>query len=207
MTDEGADNRQLEPMAKAAQAELEVEKLTVLADAGYSNGEQLGRCEEAGIEPVVPPNRARNTKGEFYQKSDFHYDEDRDEFICPAGKILTYQTYNSQDKMRLYARTGCQACVRQSRCTKADKRWLSRHFYEDALERSASRARENPALMHRRSAVVERPFAHLKQIMGFRRFQCWGKSGAKAEMGLGVLAYNLNRMINELGVQQLIRLI
>ena len=177
-------------MAKAAQAELEIEGLTVLADAGYSNGEQLENCEEAGIEPVVPPNRAINNKGDFYQKSDFHYDEERDEFICPAGKILTYQTYNRKDKMKLYARTGCQACSQQSRCTKADKRWLSRHFYEDALERSASRVRENPHLMRRRSAVVERPFAHLKQIMGFRR---WGKEGAKAEMGLGILAYNLNR--------------
>ena len=61
--------------------------------------------------------------------------------------------------------------------------------------------------MHRRSAAVERPFAHIKQIMGFRRFQCWGKEGAKAEMGLGVLAYNLNRMIKEIGAQKLIGLI
>lgn len=207
VSDEGSDNRQLEHMAKAAQTELEQEKLTVLADAGYSNGEQLANCEKAGIEPVVPPNRATNNQGEFYQKRDFYYDEDRDEFICPAEKVLSYQTYNSKNKMRLYARTGCSTCPLQAKCTKADKRWISRHFFEGALERSASRVRENPVLMHRRSAVVERPFAHLKQIMGLRRFQCWGKEGAKAEMGLGVLAYNLNRMINEVGVQKLISLI
>ena len=37
--------------------------------------------------------------------------------------------------------------------------------------------------------------------MGLRRFQCWGKEGAKAEMGLGVLAYNLNRMIKDYGLE------
>lgn len=179
----------------------------MLADAGYSNGEQLANCEDAEIEPVVPTNRAVNNQGDFYQKSDFAYDEARDCFTCPAGKELTHQTYQSRKKQHLYARTGCSECPLQSGCTKADKRWITRHFFEEALERSASRVRENPELMRRRSALVERPFAHLKQIMGFRRFQCWGKEGAKAEIGLGVLAYNLNRMINELGVQKLIRLI
>lgn len=207
VTDEGSDNRQLEPMAKSAKTALQAQELTVLADAGYSNGEQLANCEEVGIEPVVPPNRAVNNQGEFYQKSDFEYDEERDVFICPQGKELTHQTYSSAKKYHLYARTGCDACPLQSHCTKVDKRWITRHFYEEALNRSASRVRENPQLMRRRSAVVERPFAHLKQIMGLRRFQCWGKEGARAEMGLGVLAYNLNRMINEIGAQRLIALI
>lgn len=207
VTDEGTDNRQLEPMAKKAQAELEVDELTVLADAGYSNGEQLANCEDAGIEPVVPPNRATNNQGDFYQKQDFHYNEDKDEFTCPAGEVLKYQTYHSQKKIKLYARAGCHSCANQHLCTKSDKRWVSRHFYEDALERSAQRVRLNPELIYRRSAIVERPFAHLKQIMGLRRFQCWGIEGAKSEMGLGVLTYNLNRMINELGVRQLVNLI
>ena len=61
--------------------------------------------------------------------------------------------------------------------------------------------------MKKRGAIVERPFAHIKHIMGIRRFLCWGMEGAKAEMGLSVLAYNLNRMINELGVTRLLKLI
>lgn len=86
VTDEGTDNRQLEPMAQSAKVELEVEELTVLADAGYSNGEQLAHCEEAGIEVIVPVNRAINNKGDFYQKSDFTYDSENDTFTCPAGQ-------------------------------------------------------------------------------------------------------------------------
>lgn len=209
VTDEGSDNRQLHPMAQAAKTELKADKLTLLADAGYSNGEQLEACEKQGITANVPGNRAVNTQGnqKHYQKSAFHYDPEQDQFICPVGKVLSYQTYNSQQKLHLYARTGCNACAQQAHCTTADKRWLSRHFYEDALARSQARVDADPGLMKRRGAVVERPFAHLKQIMGLRRFQCWGKTGAEAEMGLGVLAYNLNRMINALGVRRLLQII
>lgn len=206
VTDEGNDSRQLQPIAEEAKAVLEQEALEVLADTGYSNGEQLAACEEQGITPIVPAKRAVNNQGEYYQKSDFIYKSEQDHFACPAGHILSYQTYNTKNKARLYARSGCSQCPQQSHCTKADKRWVSRHFYEEALDRSQARVDAQPGLMVQRSAVVERPFAQLKQAMGLRRFQCWGKNGAKAEMGLGVLAYNLNRMINELGVTSLLRL-
>jgi transposase len=207
VTDEGNDSRQLEPMANAAQAELAADQLTVLADTGYSNGEQLANIEAAGMKPVVPAKRAMNNQGDVYQKHDFTYDAERDCFICPAGEALHYQTKQTASKQYLYARTGCNHCLQQSRCTKADKRWITRHFYEDALNCSQQRANDNPELMHRRSAIVERPFAQIKQTMGIRRFTCWGKRGAKAEMGLTVLAYNLNRMINELGMERMLKLV
>ena len=207
VTTEAGDNRQLEPMATSAKTELGVDELQVLADAGYSNGEQLEHCEEQGIEAAVPVNRAVNNKGDYYQKSDFTYDREKDQFTCPAGQLLTYQTYNSKKKQHLYARTGCNVCPLQSQCTSADKRWITRHFNEDALNRSQQRVDENPGLMRLRSAVVERPFAQLKHNMGMRRFSCWGKIGAESEMGLAVMAYNLNRMINALGVQRMLQLI
>jgi len=56
----------------------------------------------------------------------------------------------------------------------------------------------------RRRMVVERSFGILKQHMGLRRLQCWGKEGAVAELGLGVLSYNLSRMINEIGVSRML---
>jgi hypothetical protein len=58
--------------------------------------------------------------------------------------------------------------------------------------------------MRQRMAIVERPFAVLKQVLGLRRFLCWGLSGAKAEMGIGVLSYNLNRVIHQVGVKNLL---
>jgi hypothetical protein len=36
----------------------------VVADAGYSNGEQAEQCEQQGILPHVPANRAINNQGD-----------------------------------------------------------------------------------------------------------------------------------------------
>ena len=104
----------------------------------------------------------------------------------------------------MYTREGCHTCSLQSNCTKAKKRWVSRHFNEDAFERCEARLKKNPALMRQRMAIVERPFAILKQIMGFRRFLCWGMDGARSEMSLLILSYNLKRMMNREGVPALL---
>ena len=58
VTTETNDTRSLLPMAEAAKQALgDPESLQVVADAGYSNGEQAAQCEEQGIEPHVPANR------------------------------------------------------------------------------------------------------------------------------------------------------
>jgi len=205
VTDDGGDNRQLQPMAEQAKDVLTTDNLTVVADAGYSNGEQLAACESQGIDVAVPSNRSINNQpGDHFQKSDFSYNAKRDCFTCPAGEELHYTTYNSKNKMHLYSRKGCSACPMQTRCTKSNRRWVSRHFHEEAFMRSDARLKANPDLMRERMHVVERPFAILKQHMGLRRLLCWGMEGAKAEMGLGVLSYNLSRMINEIGVPRLL---
>jgi len=207
VTNEGTDNRQLTPMANATKTALKADTLAVLADAGYSNGEQLAKCEEKGITPSIPTNRSSGNNKDHYQKKDFSYDAEQDHYICPAGNVLTYDTKSNKQKLYKYSRTGCNACQQQSKCTSADKRWVSRHFYESALERSQARVDADPALMKTRSATVERPFGQIKQNLGLRRLLCWGQQGACAEISLGVLAYNLNRLMNYLGTQRLLSLI
>jgi transposase len=65
VTDHGADNRLLLPMAEAAKQALgNPDSLKVVADAGYSNGQQAEACESQGIVPHVPANRAVNSHGD-----------------------------------------------------------------------------------------------------------------------------------------------
>jgi transposase len=204
-TDRSADSQELQSMAEGAKEALAAENLAVVADNGYSNGEQQAACEAQGIEVAVPSRRAVNNQSSaFFQKSEFHYDEERNSFICPAGEELRYTTYNNKDKMYLYSRTGCNGCALQSKCTKADRRWVSRHFHERAFALSEACLAENPGLMGVRMAAVERLFAVLKAILGLRRLLCRGMEGAKAETGLGILSYNVARMVNEVGVPRLL---
>jgi len=89
VTDEATDNRSLLPMAEAAkQAVGDPPSLNLVADAGYSNGEQAETCEAQGIVLHVPAQRAVNNQGDgtLFDRREFHYDEKTDTFRCPANK-------------------------------------------------------------------------------------------------------------------------
>jgi len=196
ITQQATDNRQLEPMARAIRTVLGAEPLTVLADAGYSNGAQLQACEDAGITPVVPANRAVNTRGHYFAADAFEYDAGHDAYRCPAGELLPFKTVNRRKKHRLYHRDDCTGCALKDQCTGSRGRWLSRHFHEDAFERTRQRLQDDPGAMKRRMATVEPVFGTLKRRMGGGRFSCWGLSGVAGELGLHMLAHNLQRIIN-----------
>jgi transposase len=64
--------------------------------------------------------------------------------------------------------------------------------------------RATPALMRLRRSVVEHPFGTLKyRIFGHPRLLLRGVDGARTEMGIAVMAYNLKRMVNVLGASTL----
>ncbi len=92
-----------------------------------------------------------------------------------------------------------QSCPLQNRCTHADRRWVTRHFDEEALKKANEAA--TPTRMIRRMATVEPTFATLKRMLNRGRFACWGLKSASSEYSLGVLSYNLMRAINVLGVK------
>lgn len=206
VTDAQSDTNQLLPIAERAQAALGADRLEVLADAGYSNGEHLDSCERRGITATVPRRIIPGSAAGFYQKSDFQYDAEQDCYRCPAGETLRRTGQNKRRKLHLYARAGCDHCPLQPHCTKADTRGVTRHFYEAAYARSEARLRADPSLMNQRMGIVERPFAVLKHLMMFRRFVCRGIKAASAEMSIAVLGYNLKQMIHRLGVPRLLAL-
>ena len=199
---EATDNRSLEPMAEAAQAAVcePGQRLKVVADAGYSNGEQAERCESKGIVPHVPANRGVNNRGDgtLFQRSAFEYDEDSDTFVCPAGQRLNRR--QRKDSYIVYAASPevCGACPLKARCTVGKRRLLKKHLQDGALERMRQRA--TTEAMRLRRSIAEHPFAALKyQIFGHPRFLLRGIKGAQTEISLGVMAYNLKRMINIVG--------
>jgi transposase len=159
VTTQGSDNRSLLPMAEAAKSALgSPEKLNVVADAGYSNGEQAAQCEAQGIVPHVPANRAVNNQGDgtLFDRTRFVYEPNSDTFRCPAQKTLARQQVLKHKKTVQYAASAadCSRCPLKSQCTTADRRHLKRHRYEDALQRMHQRA--TAEAMRLRRCTVER---------------------------------------------------
>jgi transposase len=66
--------------------------------------------------------------------------------------------------------------------------------------------RATPDAMRLRRSIVEHPFATLKyRIFGHPRLLLRGLSGARTEIALATMAYNLKRMVNVLGCAALTR--
>lgn len=207
VTDHGADNRLLLPMAEAAkQAVGDPDSLDVVADAGYSNGEQAEACEQQGITPHAPANRAVNNQGggQLFDRSKFVYNEETDTFRCPAGQMLKRKQLSRKDRAVYYAAPPetCGACAMKAGCTNGAQRLVSRHLHEAALQRMQQRA--TPEMMRLRRSTVEHPFASLKyRIFGHPRFLLRGLQGAQAEISLAAIVYNLKRMKKLLGGSRL----
>ena len=197
------DQRQLQPMVEAASRVLQ-QPCTVVADAGYANGEQIAALQAQGITSYVAPNRAVNNKGDgsLYERSAFIYDPASDSFTCPAGKALKRKQLSRKDKVVIYAAqpSDCTPCTRKPECTTARQRFVTRHLYEEALEANASRLAAQPWMMALRRQTVEHPFASIKHlILGNARLLMRHTSGARAEFSLAVMAYNLKRVFNMKG--------
>jgi len=210
VTNVGSDRRQLTRMAQQARAELEADHITVLADEGYYNGDELRACEDNNITAYVPHSSTSNNKakGQF-DRSEFHYIEADDEYECPAGERLIYRfTREEKGKLiRRYWSSACPHCSLKSRCTTGKNRRVSRWVHEAVVERAAARLTEKPDAMLIRRATVEHPYGTLKCWMGATHFLTKTLDHVSTEMSLHVLAYNMKRVINLVGTKKLLEAI
>jgi hypothetical protein len=88
VTNVGHDRDQLAAMASLAKDATGEDKLIALADRGYFEGYEILKCDEAGTAPLVPKPMTSSSIGEGrFDKRDFVYDKDSNQYRCPAGEI------------------------------------------------------------------------------------------------------------------------
>ena len=206
VTNDGSDRGQLANIAEQAKAVLGVDKLEAVADRGYFNGDEILKCEEAGIPVTLPKpmTSGMEAKGRF-GKQDFVYLSDEDVYRCPAGEKLKYYYTNEEDrqKLRRYWTNACRDCALKPCCTTGKERRIARWEHEHVLEAVQRRLDRNPQAMRQRRETVEHPFGTLKMRMGATHFLMKRLPKVATEMALHVLAYNLTRVMNIMGIQPL----
>lgn len=206
LTSDGNDLQQLHPMGVQGKEAVGAEQVSVVADTGYSNGEHGARCEQDGITAIVPRAETVNPRGQqYYSRDKFSYDPDNDSWRCPAGETLNlYKTSHTQKKKE-YTTKACGGCPLKAQCTNTKRRVIVRDFYEDSRETMHQRATVDPAWMKLRRETAEHPFGTMKWLMAHPRFLVRGLTKAKSELALGVLCYNLKRVLAILGVPALLK--
>jgi len=206
VTNTGSDRAQLANIASQAKQVLGVDELQAVADRGYYSGAEILACHEAGIEVTLPKpvTSGIEAKGRF-GKQDFRYLAEEDVYICPAGEELAYHYTNEENGLvlRRYWTNACQSCAIKHRCTTGKERRITRWEHEHILEAVQRRLDRNPLAMRQRRETVEHPFGTLKMRMGAAHFLMRRLPKVATEMALHVLAYNLTRVMNIIGIQPL----
>jgi transposase len=211
VTNVTSDRNQLTSMAERAKealhGESEQEQLTVLADAGYYKSEEILACQEKGMKVLVPKTDTSGKQGkQQFTRSQFIYDATNDEYRCPAGERLPLSgTAKDKGKTLLVYRTfKCPGCRLKAQCTPAKDRKIQRWEHEHALEAAEADLKKNPDAMRLRKQIVEHSFGTIKHWMGSTHFLMKGLPKVQTEMSLHVLAYNMRRAINILGVEAIL---
>lgn len=196
---DGKDNQQLQDISNRLQRRLWREGLyweSILADTGYSSGENYAYLEEKGITSYIPPHGTYKGGPEG-----FTYHEQGDYFTCPEGKTIPYTKdfldHRTQTRKKEYraSKKVCKGCPKRSIClgkTAHEKR-ITLTAYRAEYERNNARVRskEGQYLKHKRSSTVEPVFGTLTQFLGMRKINTKRLSNANKVMHMAATAYNL----------------
>ena len=207
VTNDGLDRDQLSTMGKQARKAMQVDSLTAIADRGYFKSGEILACHKAGIVPLVPKSATSGAKADGrFDRADFVYDRENDEYVCPAGERLIWRFAREEGglMMNRYWSSSCPRCPIKSQCTPSDYRRVNRWAHEEELEVMQARLDKAPDSMRIRRRTVEHPFGTLKAWMGATHFLTKGLERVRTEMSLHVLAYNLKRVMKLMGNEALL---
>ena len=197
-------------MAKQAKATLEVEHLDAVADRGYFDSEEILACENAGVTVTLPKPMTSNSKAEGrFGKQDFRYVA-KLRIVYKSGpleKRLAYHFTNGGKRIGSTALLDQRlpAPARSSNSARPASSVASPAGSTSTCLRLCNAGSTN---IRRRCAsgmrTVEHPFGTIKAWMGATHFLMKTLPKVATEMALHVLAYNLTRVMNIIGVQPLL---
>ena len=197
-----ADQTQLYAMSEKMTEELKItENVKVLADKGYWRIDDLVKCHQnEHIEAIVAVPKEQGIPG--FRKSDFLYNAEKDEYICPMGEILS----RWKGKSATYTnRKACNKCPNRDKCTKNKQgRQIVRNESEQIIEEAAERYKTKTEIYKLRQQLVEHPFGTIKRSLGFTYFLLRRLENVKTENFLHVITYNLKRVLNIFSVPDLV---
>jgi len=186
----------VDPLVRRLKAQgLEVKN--ILADAGYSNGENYADMEQRGLRAYIPPHGTYKGGPDGF----LHY-KDEDYYLCPNNKKAAFRKIKEENGTlkKLYAtRTlDCRGCTLKEGCLgKTKQKRFSVIYHKEEYERAIVRvnSRKGQYMKRRRHATVEPVFGVLTQYLGMRKVMTKGIHSANKQFLLAAVAYNLKKYL------------
>lgn len=201
------DAKAMGNMLQRAENILETKDFTALYDKGYHTGSEFQKAADLGIDVMVAiPSVASNAPNPDYNVENFAFDKTNDCYTCPQGEILTTNGRWHQDKtyrFKRYTTTACKTCPAKPECSKAIcGKAIQRSEYQELVDNNKKRINENKELYRKRQQIVEHPYGTIKRQWGFSYILTKkGIDRASADVGFIMIAYNLRRIINIVGIK------
>jgi transposase len=171
----------------------------LLADAGYSSGENYALLEGRGITAFIPPHGTYKGGPEG-----FSYNKEEDCWVCPQGKKATFRKVkvepkgNIKKKIYFTTRRDCKGCPYGESCIgKSHEKKVEITYYREEYERVIARikSRYGRKMKGLRQATVEPVLGTLVNYMGLRKINTRGIQQAQKGMLLAAAAYNLQKLL------------
>jgi hypothetical protein len=174
---------------------LEVEN--ILADAGYSSGENYADMEGRKLNAYIPAH------GMYKGGPDgFVHNKEEDYYLCPKQKIARFRKIKEENGTlkKFYAtRTAdCKDCPLKSECLgKTTQKRFSVIYHKEGYDRAISRvnSQKGQYMKRRRHATVEPVFGVLTQYLGMRKVMTKGIHNANKQFIMAAIAYNLKKYL------------
>jgi transposase len=212
------DHHQLTKDALAAKQVLGVHQLDVLSDKGFYVEKDIADCENNGITVFMPipalfsPYKSLGIPAPEFYSDKFVYDSAKDVYVCPAGNEMPFWKHSNRGKGfegRLYRSISCDSCRVRGKCTRNKRgRYMFRGEFDGAVDRLRARLAtyDGKGKCRMRRLLSEQPFGTIKRAFNQGYVLLKGLRKVMGEVGFTMLAYNMRRAINILGVGTLISL-
>jgi transposase len=182
----------------------------LVVDAGFTTREAMVTAEDTGIDLIGSFNDTNAgwkafLRGwgitEAFWPEKFHFDNEKNRYICPEGKLLTYVSKKGEKGKTTISYQGreCKDChAKPSCCPKASKgRIVSRIENDPCVVAFLAKMKtdEAKAIYRQRSEVAEFPNAWIKEKFGLRQFRLRGRTKVCIEALWACLTYNIKLWI------------
>lgn len=216
------DKNLMSSVAIQAANTLEVETISVVADAGYDSASDIAGLIANGFDPhvcganydiCIPCKEDETEEITDYTNGRSVYIPERNIFICPMGQVLHPHGINKNKQIAKYynckACNGCSHKCTISRYARAERQMplseFSKEYNDKNLYIRQIKVRANRKIIRQRKSIIEHTFGTIKRALGISYLLLRGKDKVTGEISLAFTAFNIKRAINILGVERLIQ--
>jgi transposase len=194
------DSKNLQDIVRRTHKRLKSQGLfwsNILADAGYSSGENYRYLEQEHLISYIPKH------GTFKGGPEgFMYQKEGDYWLCPQGKKVTFRKQKIEkgalQNHYFTRRSDCKDCSNRQSCIgKSHEKKITITPYVNQYKRNNKRVNSliGKRMRGKRQATVEPAWGTLTQFMGLRKINTIGLVQANKVVHLAACAYNLKKLL------------